>query len=99
MFTKNRIFLFLVFLLGTLFHIQALSLNEVMKIADSFAYLQMSYYLEQLSAEGFGSGWFGFVYSIPISLGNIFLGNDFLAAKIGNIVLLNITGILLYKIS
>ena len=59
-------------LLGTLFHLPFFSLNEVMKIADSFAYLQMSHFLGELSSEGLGSGWFGFVYSLPIVLLDFF---------------------------
>lgn len=50
---KLSFFLFLLLcLLGTLFHLPFFSLNEVMKIADSVAYLQMSHFLEQFSVEG-----------------------------------------------
>jgi hypothetical protein len=70
-----------------------------MKIADSFAYLQMSHLLQSLSQEGLWNGWFGFVYSLPIALLNIFIWNDFFAAKIINLILFNISALLLWKIS
>jgi len=90
---------FFVVLLGNLFHIWAFSLNEILKVADSFAYLQMAYFLEHLSPAGLGSGWFGFVYSLPIAVFDFFLRDDFLAGKVVNILLLNISAFLLYKIS
>lgn len=99
MFTKNNILLSFVFLSGSLFHIWALGLNEVLRESDSFAYLQMAHFLKNFSVEGFGSGWFGFVYSLPIALLDSIVGNDFLSGKIVNIILLNISGILLYHIS
>ena len=90
---------FLLCLIGTLFHLPFFSLNEVMKIADSFAYLQMAHFLGELSSEGLGSGWFGFLYSLPIALINIFLENDFLAGKIANLILWNISAYLLWCIA
>lgn len=99
MLTKNNIVLYSIFLLGSLFHIWSFSLNEVMKIADSFAYLQMAYFLKEFSVEGLGSGWFGFVYSVPIAFLDFFAENDFLSWKIVNIILMNISAFLLYKIS
>lgn len=93
-------FLFLIIcLLGTLFHIPFFSLNEVMKIADSFAYLQMAHFLSEFSVEGLGSGWFGFVYSLPIALFDFFLQNDFLSGKGVNLILWNITAYLLWCIA
>lgn len=96
---KNIYIGIIVFLLGSIYHIGFLGLNEVLKVADSFAYLQMSYYLEQLVQQGLGSGWFGFFYSLPIAIVNIFLHHDFLSAKVVNIILLNISAFLLWKIS
>ena len=88
-----------IFLLGTCFHIWSMWLNDILKIADSFAYLQMGYFLQSFSQEWLGNGWFGFLYSLPIALINIFVGNDFFSAKIVNIILLNISAVLLYKIT
>lgn len=89
----------LIIIAGNILHIYFLGLNEVLKVADSFAYLQMSYFLWQLSSEGFGSGWFWFLYSLPIALVNIFIWENFLAAKVVNIALFNISAYLLWGIS
>jgi hypothetical protein len=35
-----------------------LQLNEVLKVADSFAYLQMSHFMKELTIGSFGNGWF-----------------------------------------
>ncbi|NDK10027.1 hypothetical protein GW846_04555 [Candidatus Gracilibacteria bacterium] len=86
-------------IVGTLYHAYFLQLNEVLKVADSFAYLQMSYFMKDFSIASFGNGWFGFVYSIPIALMNLFIINDFLAAQIVNLILLNVSAILLFNIS
>jgi len=74
-------------------------LNEILKVADSFAYLQMSNYFNELSIKGFWTGWFGFLYSLPIAVINFFINNNFLSAQILNILLFNISGFLLYKIA
>lgn len=95
----NKIFLYLTFIVGTLIHIYFLQLNEILKVADSFAYLQMSNYFNELSIQGFGTGWFGFLYSLPIAWINFFLNNNFLSAQILNIILFNFSGFLLYKIA
>jgi len=94
-----KILLFFTFLIWTAIHIYFLWLNEVLKVADSFAYLQMSNYFNTLSLEWFGTGWFWFLYSIPIAAINFFLNNNFLSAQILNIILFNISWILLYKIA
>jgi len=39
----QRAILLGIFLLGNLFHILFFGLNDILKIADSFSYLQMSY--------------------------------------------------------
>lgn len=96
---KINYILWSILLAWTLFHASFLHLNDVMKIADSFAYLQMSYFLQQFSQEGLGNWWFAFVYSLPIALLNVFIWNDFLSAKIINLILFNISAILLWKIS
>ncbi|MDQ7022600.1 MAG: glycosyltransferase family 39 protein [Candidatus Gracilibacteria bacterium] len=95
----HKILLFLTFIIGTLVHIYFLQLNEILKVADSFAYLQMSNYFQESSINGFGNGWFGFLYSFPIAAINFFINNNFLSAQILNIVLFNFSGFLLYKIA
>ena len=96
---RNIILFTIICVLGTLLHIGFLSLNEVLKIADSFAYLQMANFLQQFSQEWLGNGWFGFVYSLPIAFLDYFVQNTFISAKIVNIFLLNISAVLLWKIS
>jgi hypothetical protein len=76
-----------------------MQLNEVLKVADSFAYLQMSNYIQNLSSQWFWTGWFGFLYSLPIAWINFFVDNNFLSAKILNIILFNFSWFLLYKIA
>lgn len=93
---KKYIPLLILCIIGTLYHASFLHLNEVLKVADSFAYLQMSYFLWELSQDWLWNGWFGFIYSLPIAIINIFIGNDFLAAKFVNLLLLNISSILIY---
>ncbi len=83
----------------TLYHAAFLHLNEVLKVADSFAYLQMASFLQSFLQEGLWNGWFGFVYSLPIAFINFFIWNDFLSAKIVNLILVNISAFLLWKIS
>jgi hypothetical protein len=85
-------------LFWSLFHAAFFHLNEVLKVADSYAYLQMARFLENLSPTGLGSGWFGFVYSIPLAIWNIFFTNEILSWQLINIMLLNISALLIYSI-
>ena len=96
---KINIILSFILFVWTLYHASFLHLNEVMKIADSFAYLQMSHFLQNFAQEGLWNGWFGFVYSLPIAFLDFFVWNDFLSAKIVNLILFNISALLLWKIS
>jgi len=86
----NKIILTLIFIFWNALHIWFLKLNEILKIADSFAYLQMSHYLKDFSLEWFWSWWFGFLYSLPIAFIDFFVKNDMLSAFIINILLFNI---------
>ena len=95
----HKILLFLTFIIWTLLHIYFMQLNEVLKVADSFAYLQMSNYLQNFSAQGFWTGWFGFLYSLPIAGIDFIVNNNFLSANILNIILFNFSGFLLYNIA
>lgn len=61
-----------------------------MKIADSFAYLQMAHHFKNFSLEWFGNGWFGFLYSIPIAILDVFIQNDMIATFGVNILLFNL---------
>ncbi len=94
----QKILFLLTFIIWTLIHVYFLQLNEVLKVADSFAYLQMSEYIKSLSTQWFWTGWFGFLYSLPIAGIDYFLQNQFLSTQILNIVLFNFSGLLLYKI-
>lgn len=96
---KNTLILIAILLIWTLYHISFFPLNEVLRVADSFAYLQMSYYLKELSSTWLWSWWFGFVYSLPIAIIDIIVQQDFLSAKIVNIILINISALLLWEIS
>lgn len=84
------------FILGNILHIWFFQLNEVLKIADSFAYLQMAHYLQQFSLEWFWNGWFWFLYSIPIALVNVFIHHDMVASFFVNMLLFNVTVFLCY---
>lgn len=102
MFKKNKsplLFLFIICIVGSIYHAAFLHLNDILKVADSFAYLQMSHYIGEFSQKWLGNGWFGFVYSLPITLVNSFIWNDFLSAKIVNLILFCISAILLFHIS
>ncbi len=46
---KEKIILIITILFGILFHSYFMYLNEILKVADSFAYLQMSKYFETFS--------------------------------------------------
>ena len=96
---KKYISFWVICILWTLYHTSFFHLNDILKVADSFAYLQMSYFLEHFSQKGLWSWWFGFLYSLPIAFTNLLIWNDLLAAKIVNLVLLNISALLLWKIS
>lgn len=71
-------------------HISFLKLNEVLKVADSFAYLQMAHGIENFSIDGLWTWWFGFLYSFPIAVVDIFTKNDILASFVVNILLFNV---------
>ena len=87
-----------ILLIWTIIHISLFSLNHILKVADSFAYLQMSYYLKTFSLEWFWTWWFGFLYSLPIAILDLFINSELLSAKIVNIILFNISAILLFNI-
>lgn len=80
----------IIFLVGNIWHISFLHLNEVMKIADSFAYLQMAHHFWNLSSAWFGNGWFGFLYSLPIAVFDVFINNEMIASFALNILLFNL---------
>ena len=96
---KKKISLILLFILGTLLHIWFFNINEILRVADSFAYFQMSHFLWELSSKWFGTGWFGFLYSLPIAIVQALFQDDFLSARIVNILLFNLWGYFLYQIA
>lgn len=92
----NKIVLFLIFLLWNILHIYFLWFNEILKVADSFAYLQMAYLFNNFELWAFGTWWFGFLYSFLISIANIFIWNDIFRSFFINIILFNLLAISLY---
>lgn len=86
----------IIFILWNILHISFLRLNEVLKIADSFAYLQMAHHLKNFSLEWFGNGWFGFLYSIPIAIADIFIQNNMISTFGVNILLFNLLAWICY---
>lgn len=95
----NKIILILTFVFWNLLHIYFMWLNDILKVADSFAYLQMSNYFLDWNIKWFWTWWFGFLYSIPIAFIDFFVNNNFLSAQIVNIILLNLSWFLLYQIA
>lgn len=92
----QKFILILIFILWNILHISFLKLNDVLKVADSFAYLQMAYNLKNFSIEWFWNGWFGFLYSLPIAITDFFVNNDMISAFIVNIILFNILVLICY---
>ncbi len=99
-FFKNNLYLFLIIIVWSIFHICFFSLNTILKNADSFAYLQMSYHFKGFSLEWFWTWWFWFLYSLLISVFDVitFSINEYFTALFLNIILFWISAILLYKI-
>ncbi len=99
-FFKNNIFFIIILFIGSIFHISFLSVNEILKNADSFAYLQMSYHFQNFSLEWFWTWWFWFFYSFFISIFDFltFSLNEYFWALYLNIILFWISAYLLYKI-
>jgi len=95
----NRFALFFVVILWLFTHIYLWEVNEVMKVADSFAYIQMAEYAKSLDINAFWSWWFWFFYSIlwvPLLL---FIDDSFLAFKLLNLILLLWTIFILFKLA
>lgn len=97
---QKNLFLPIIILIWSLFHIWFFSVNEILKNADSFAYLQMSYYFQHLSLSWFWTWWFWFLYSFFISIFDLitFSLNEYYSALFLNIILFWISAYLLYKI-
>ncbi|MDD5769464.1 MAG: hypothetical protein PHE25_00705 [Candidatus Gracilibacteria bacterium] len=94
----NKYILAIIFILGNSLHIWFLKINDILKIPDSFAYLQMAHYFKNTSIGGFGNGWFGFLYSMPIALVGKIAENDILSAFIVNMALFNLFVLACYLI-
>lgn len=86
----KKFILTLIFLLWNGLHIWFLYFNQVLKIADSFAYLQMASYLKEWMVSWFWTWWFGFLYSLPVALVDMGLNNDIFSAFIVNILFFNV---------
>ncbi len=96
---NKKIILILLFILGALLHIWFFGINEILRVADSFAYFQMSHFLTEFSSKWFGTWWFGFLYSLPIAIVEFITQDDFLSARIVNILLFNLWWFFLYQIA
>lgn len=95
-----QFFIFIIIsFIWTIVHYYFLPLNDILKNADSFAYLQMASNLARLKLEGFGTGWFGFLYSLFIAPFSFLFSDVFVLAKLLNLVFFAIWWIFLYKIS
>lgn len=92
----NKYILWLVFILWNILHISFLKLNEILKIADSFAYLQMAHYLKNFSIDWFWNWWFWFLYSLPIAITDFFIKNDMLSSFIVNILFFNLLALICF---
>ncbi len=93
-----KIILLLIFVDWIALRIFFLQLNEILKVPDSFAYLQMAANLQDLSISWFWTWWFWFLYSLPIAFVNIIVDDLFLSAQIVNIIFSWLTWIFLYLI-
>ena len=102
-----KIILPLVLVIWTFIHFEFLNQNQILKIPDSFAYIQMSYHFKNFSIEWFWTWWFGFLYSLIISIVELFVNLLWLwkydtlifAWQTSNIILFLISALILYKIS
>lgn len=99
-FIKNNFYLIYTIILWSLLHMWFFSVNLILKNADSFAYLQMSYHLKNLSIEWFWTWWFWFMYSFLIAIFDdiTFSLNEYFAALVLNNILFWFGAVLLYKI-
>ncbi len=95
----HKLILAFIFIIGLGIHVFFLDINSILKVADSFAYLQMSHYLGQFDIKWLWSGWFGFLYSLPVAFFQLFIDNPFFAWQLSNIFLFTITGALLYRLA
>jgi hypothetical protein len=97
---KNNLYLISIILIWSIFHICFFWINEILKNADSFAYLQMSYHFKNLSLEWFWTWWFWFFYSLLISIFDVitFSLNEYYIALYLNILLFWFSAFLLFKI-
>lgn len=94
----NNLILFLIFFDWIALRVFFLQVNELLKVPDSFAYLQMAANIQDLSLSWLWTWWFWFLYSLPIAIVNTFVNDLFLSAQIVNIILAWLTGYLLLLI-
>ncbi len=94
----NKILFFIISIVWLGLHLHFFELNEVLKVADSFAYFQMAEYLQIASQQGFWTGWFGFLYSVPLAGVDMIFQNHFLSAKIVNLLCFFFSGMLVFSI-
>lgn len=93
----HRLILAIIFLVWLGIHVFFLDLNSMLSVADSFAYLKMSYYIWELDVRWLGSGWFGFLYALPVAFFQVIFDNPYVAAQYANIALFTWSAVLLNK--
>lgn len=95
---KNILLFSIISLIGILFYAPFFLQIEVLRNADGLAYIRMAEFLQQFSEQGLWTGWFGFVYSLPIALFGFFLPNMLFSAQMVNIFLLVISWFFFFQI-
>ena len=98
-FLQSKYTPFFVVILSLIYHTFFFQYNTILTEADSFSYIRMAEGLLRLSSDGFGNGWFGFIYSVFLAPFLVVFGSDILAGQIGNMFLLVISAFLFYSLS
>jgi hypothetical protein len=98
-FLKKYSILFFIISLWIIYHAVFFQFNTILTEADSFSYIRMAEGLLALSSDGFGNGWFGFIYSVFLAIFLPFFESDILAGQVANIFLLALSAYLFYTLS
>ena len=94
----HRCILATIGILGIWLHVFFLDLNTILHIPDSFAYLKMSHFIWEFDIRWFGSGWFWFLYALPVALFQLFVDHPFIAAQYTNMWLFLVSAWLMYRL-
>ena len=98
-FLQSKYTAFFVVILSLIYHTFFFQYNTILTEADSFSYIRMAEGLLRLSSDGFGNGWFGFIYSVFLAPFLVVFGSGILAGQIANIFLLVISAYLFYSLA